>query len=261
MAIITLTTDLGTKDSYLASVKGSIFSQMEDVKVIDISHQIEPFNIQQAAYVLRNCFKDFPIGTIHIISVDDELSVTNEHLAVKAEGHYFIGADNGLFALLLNEVRAENMVKLNIQLSNNCMTFAAKNIFVPAACHLARGGTIEMIGAVIKNSENKKMELQAVLQSNIIRGSVIYVDGYGNAITNIKKTEFEKIQKGRNFTILFGREDEMITEISSKYTDVATAEKLALFGENNQLQIAINKGMADKLLGLKLYEIIRIEFK
>ena len=105
------------------------------------------------------------------------------------------------------------------------------------------------------------MELNAVLQKDMIRGSVIYVDHYGNAITNINKNAFERIQKGRSFTILFGREDEMITELSKKYTDVSTAEKLALFGENNQLQIAINKGEASKLLGLRLHEIIRIEFK
>ena len=95
----------------------------------------------------------------------------------------------------------------------------------------------------------------------MIRGAVIYVDHYGNAITNINRKEFERIRKGREFIILFGREDEMITKISEKYNDVSTAEKLALFGENNQLQIAINKGEANKLLGLNLHEIIRIEFK
>ena len=146
MAIITLTTDLGTTDSYLASVKRAIYSQLEDVEIVDISNYIEPFNIQQAAYILRNCFKDFPVGTVHIISVDDELSITSEHLAVKVNGHYFVGADNGLFSLLFNEVKPEKIVKLNISLTSNCMTFAAKNIFVPPACHLARGGTMEIIG-------------------------------------------------------------------------------------------------------------------
>lgn len=261
MAIITLTTDLGATDSYLASVKAAIYSQLESVNIVDISHHIEPFNIQQAAYVLRNCFKDFPIGTVHIISVDDELSINNEHLAVKAEGHYFIGADNGFFSLLLNKMQAEKIVKLNIALATDCMTFAAKNIFVPAACHLSRGGTMEIIGVVINDFEVKKMELKPVLQENIIRGSVVYVDSYGNAVTNISKVEFERIQKGRIFTILFGREDEMITSLSSQYRDVPVADKLALFGENNQLQIAINKGRASKLLGLKLHEVIRIEFK
>ena len=113
MAIITLTTDLGTKDSYLASVKGSIYSQLEDAKIVDISNDIELFNIQQATFVLRNCFQSFPKGTVHIISVDDELSVENEHLVVKANGHYFIGTDNGIFSLLLTEMKAEKIIQLN----------------------------------------------------------------------------------------------------------------------------------------------------
>jgi len=261
MSIITLTSDLGTKDSYLASVKGSIYSQLETAKIVDITNDIAPFNIQQAAYVLRNCFKDFPHGTIHIISVDDELSIKNEHLAVKANGHYFIGADNGLFSLLLNEMKAEKIVKLNISQTTNCMTFATKNIFVPAACHLARGGTMEIIGTEIADFEVKRTELKAVIEKDMIRGAVIYVDSYGNATTNISKEVFKSVQKGRSFSILFGREDEKITNISLKYKEVPPSEKLAIFGENNFLQIAINQGRANKLLGLKLHEIIRIEFR
>jgi len=261
MSIITLTSDLGTKDSYLASVKGSIYSQLETAKIVDITNDIAPFNIQQAAYVLRNCFKDFPHGTIHIISVDDELSIKNEHLAVKANGHYFIAADNGLFSLLLNEVKAEKIVRLNISQTTNCMTFATKNIFVPAACHLARGGTMEIIGTEVTDFEIKRTELKAVIEKDMIRGAVIYVDSYGNATTNISKEVFEAVQRGRSFSILFGREDEQITNISSKYKEVPQSEKLAIFGENNLLQIAINQGKANKLLGLKLHEIIRIEFR
>ena len=113
----------------------------------------------------------------------------------------------------------------------------------------------------IPDFEVQKMELKAVIQADMIRGVVVYVDNYGNATTNIRKSEFERIQKGRSFEILFGREDEKITEISSKYKDVSVPEKLALFGENNLLQIAINKGKASSLLGLKIHEVVRIEFK
>ena len=261
MAIITLTTDLGTKNSYLASVKGAIYSQIENVKIVDISNDIIPFNIQEASFVLRNCFKDFPIGTVHIISVDDELTINNEHIAVKANGHYFVGPDNGLFSLLLNETKAERIVKLNITQTTNCTTFATKNIFVPAACHLARGGTMEIIGSEIEDFETKRMELKPVFKENILRGAIIFADSYGNVITNISRKEFTQHKKGQNFTILFGREDEIITKISNKYKDVPIAEKLAIFGENDLLQIAINQGKANKLLGLKLHEIIRIEFK
>ena len=261
MAIITLTTDLGTKDGYLASVKGSIYSQLENAKIVDITNNIELFNIQQAAFVLQNCFKDFPAGTVHIVSVDEELSLSNEHIVVKAHGHFFIGADNGLFSLLFNTLKVDKIVRLNISLTTDCMTFATKNIFAQAACHLARGGTMEIIGTEINDFSVKKMELKAVLQKDMIRGLVIYVDGYGNAIVNISKEEFERVQKGRNFEILFGREDEKITAISKKYQDVSVPEKLALFGENNLLQIAINKGKASSLLGLKIHEVVRIEFK
>ena len=261
MAIITITSDLGSKDSYLASVKGSIYSQLESAKIVDVTHDIAPFNIQQAAYVLRNCFKDFPRGTIHIISIDDELTMKNEHVAVQANGHYFIGADNGLFSLLLHEMKAERIVRLNISQSTNCMTFATKNIFVPAACHLARGGTMEIIGTEVADFEVKSIELKAVIEKDIIRGVVIYVDKYGNSTTNISKDVFEDALRGRNFSILFGREDEQITTISLKYKEVGFGEKLAIFGENNLLQIAMNQGEANKLLGLNLHEIIRIEFQ
>lgn len=261
MAIITLTTDLGSKDSYLASVKGAIYSQIEDVNIVDITNQISPFNIQEAAFILRDCFKDFPQGTIHIVSVNDELTVENEHLAVKANGHYFIGSDNGLFSLLLNEIKPEEIVNLNITQTTDCTTFAAKNIFVSAACHLARGGTMEIIGTKIPEFNINKMELKPVFNNNIIRGSVIFVDNYGNAISNITKNEFLQHKKGQNFAVLFGREDERISKISTRYKDVPIAEKLAIFGENGLLQIAINQGEANKLLGLRIHEVIRIEFK
>ena len=261
MQIITLTTDLGTKDSYVATIKGAIYSEISDVKVIDISNTIDPFNIHQAAYVLRSCYEDFPDGTIHIISVDDELTINNEHLVVKSNNHYFIGSDNGLFSLLINKSNPEKIIQLNLNQKSDCTTFAAKNVFVPAACHLSRGGTMEILGKEIENFKIHKMELNSVFNNNILKGAIIYVDNYGNAITNIKKTEFEQIRKGRSFTILFGRENEIITELSQKYKDVPVAEKLALFGENNRLQISINKGKANKLLGLKINEVLRIEFK
>ena len=111
MAIITLTTDLGTKDNYVALLKAALLTENPDIKIIDISHEIEPFNIQEAAYIIRNCYKEFPLGSIHIITVDDELSLDNEHVAVKVNGHFFISADNGIFSLLLTEIKPEEIVQ------------------------------------------------------------------------------------------------------------------------------------------------------
>ena len=261
MSIITLTTDLGINDSYLASVKGSIYSELNNVRIVDISNNINKYDIQQAAYIVNSCYSDFPKNTIHIISVNDELSISNEHLAVKAFGHYFIGADNGIFSLLFHEINPDKIVKLNLSLTTNSLTFSCKNIFVRAACHLARGGTLEVIGTPVTEFSNKKLQLKPVLQTDTIRGAVIYIDSYGNTVTNISKSVFEKVRRDRKFEILFGREEEKISVISKQYNEVLLSEKIAIFGENNLLQIAINQGNANKLLGIKMHEIIRIEFK
>ena len=261
MKIITITSDLGNKGSYLASLKGSIYSQIDNVRIVDIDNEIDPFNIQQGAFILQNCYKNFPKGTIHIISIDDELSINNEHIAAYIDGHFFIGADNGFFSLFLTNIAPDKIVKLNITQTSDVMTFAAKNIFSIAACHLARGGTMEIIGTKVEKLENIKSKLSPIVKKDLLQGSVIFTDIYGNAITNITKDIFNNACKGRSFSILFGREDETISVISNKYKDVPLAEKLALFTESNYLQIAINQGKASELLGLSMYEIIRIEFK
>ena len=261
MAIITLTTDLGNKDHYVASLKALILSENPDATIIDISHNIEPFNIQQASYILRNCYQNFPKGSIHIIGVDDELSLNNEHVAVELNGHFFIGADNGLFSLLINEVRPDKIVQLNITQKTNVLTFPTKDILAIAACHIARGGTLEIIGKTVEDFDVKKQDLKPVIEKNLIKGLIVYVDNYGNANTNISKSLFNQEIKDREFIILFGREDEVIRKIRNKYKEVPIAEKLAIFNNNNMLQIAINQGRANKLLGLKFHDIIRIEFK
>jgi len=114
MPIITLTSDLGLKDYYVASVQGAILSQIPEVNIVDITHSIEAFNISQTAYVIRNCYKNFPTGSIHILGVDSELSLENSHLAVFAGGHYFIGTDNGTFSLLFDELKPDKIENLEI---------------------------------------------------------------------------------------------------------------------------------------------------
>jgi len=267
MPIITLTTDLGLKDHYVASVKGAILSQIPDINIVDITHNIDAFNISQTAYVIRNCYKDFPAGSIHILGVDAELSIDNSHLAVFAGGHYFIGTDNGTFPLLFDELKAEKIVQLNISQNTDSLTFPIKDVFVIAACHIARGGTLEIIGKEIAAFKEIKSELKPVTEhdintnNDIIKGAVVYIDTYGNATTNISKDLFEQVKKGRDFVILFGREDERISKLREKYKDANKGEKLAIFSVNGMLEIAQNKGRATDLLGLKIHDYVRIEFK
>jgi len=265
MKIITLTTDMGLKDYYVASVKGSILSELADVNIIDISHQIASFDIAQASFVIKNCYKDFPKGTIHIISISPGNSDETKHLLVENSGHYFIGADNGIFSLLF-EKQPDNIFELTIKEESNSQCFPTKNVFAKAACHIARGGTPEVIGRRVETYKKRQL-FRATVEENVIKGTVAYIDGYGNIITNISKDVFSEVGKGREFRIYLTRAGYMISKIHKQYSDVPEGEKVALFSSSGNLEIAINKGVegsgggANKLFGLKMNDTITIEFK
>ncbi len=260
MSIITLTTDLGLNDHYVASVKANILRQIPEAKIVDITHLVSPFNISHAGYVVKNCYKEFPPKSIHIIGVETELKEKTCHLAVYADNHYFIGAENGIFSLIL-DVKPDEIVELNIDQDSDSITFPTKNIFTKAACHIYRGGKLNLIGKPKNNFSIEKSIFHASFDQNTIRGSVIHIDSYGNALTNINKELFNKIRKERNFSINLGSKGHYkISEINTNYSLVAQGEVVALFISNNQLEIAINKGSAKNLMGLSVNDIVRIEF-
>lgn len=257
MAIITLTTDLGHKDFYQAVLKGSILSQFPDANLIDITHDIPAFNILQAAFVLKNAFHYFPKSTVHLIGIDSVFDENARYLALKYSDHYFVGSDNGLFSLLFDENPSE-IVELTILQDLKLLHFPLSDILAKAAAHLAKGGTLAEIGLPVQTIK-EKISLNPVIEQNMIRGSVIYIDSFQNVITNINKSIFTEVQRKRNFTLFF-RRNESISELSWHYNEVPEGEKLCLFGISNHLEIAINKGNASGLLGLKLGDIVRIEF-
>ena len=259
MSIITLTTDLGLKDYYVAGIKGHILSQLPDANIVDISHEIPVFNISVAAFCLKNCYHDFPKGSIHIIGVSPEANEFTRHVVIKHQNHYFIGADNGMFSLLFDEI-PKVIFDLNIISNEEKRTFPTKDIFVPAACHIGRGGTLELIGTKIEGL-TERTNFQPVIEDDVIRGMAMYIDSYGNVTTNITKSLIKLVGKNRDFSIVFRRSDYNIHELKFNYSEVPEGEKLALFSTNNHLEIAINKGNASKLFGIKLSDTIRIEFK
>ena len=258
MAIVTLTTDLGLKDHYVGVVKGNLLKLCPNLQIIDISHEIKPFNILEAAFTLKNSFQEFPEGTIHILGVNPDSGADSAHLAVAYKGHYFIGADNGIFSLILED-KAEKIIALNIQQNPDSISFPTKDIYAKAAAHLVKGGTLEMIGQT-KEHINERTLFQAVSIENIIKGMVIYIDHYGNILTNIDEPFFKAFGRGRDFSIVFRHGDYNINQISKAYNDVPEGEKLALFSSSNLLEIAMNKGNASRLLGLQELDSIRIEF-
>lgn len=257
MAVITLTTDLGYKDFYQAALKGSILSILPNVNIIDITHSISAFNISQAAFVLKNAYHYFPKGTVHLIGIDCVYNENTRYLAVEYKGHFFVGSDNGIFSLIFDESPKE-MVEINIIQDLKFLHFPLTDIFAKACCRIAAGNALNSIGIPVTRLK-EKTNLSPVIDKDIIRGSVVYIDSFQNVITNISKDLFTRIQGNRKFRLSFKR-GETIADLSWHYNDVPEGEKLCLFGISNNLEIAINKGNASGLLGLNLNDIITIEF-
>jgi len=276
MPIVTLMTDFGNKDYAVAAVKGAILSTVENPQIVDISHEIEPYNATQAAYVIKNAYKTFPKGSIHIIGVDSEKNPENQHLAMLFDGHYFICADNGIFSMIKGEFKSDKIVAINIhdQMPSNYPVLEA---FVWVAAHLSRKGTLEVVGKPIEKIKEIK-ELRPVVnpQGDQIVGAVIYVDNYGNVITNITRKRFHEVGKSRAFTI-FAR-NVKFRKVYESYSDAIDfsspkekrdedGKKIALFNDADHLELAIYKsnpqtvGSAQSLFGLEYRESVTVKFE
>lgn len=275
MAIITLTTDFGEKDHFAGAIKGAIFSELSDATIVDISHSISPFNISEAAYIILNAYSSFPKGTIHIVGIDSELSPENKHIAVKLDDHYFICANNGIMSMICAEIAPEKIVEINIH-DKIETSFPVLDVFVKAACHIARGGTLEIIGKVINTIKPIKNLVPFVNdEKNQIIGTVIYIDNYGNVVTNIKRKFFETIQKTRQFEI--SARNHKFNKILNKYSDIVNfnideakrndeGKGMVVFNSAGYLEIAVYKsncdtvGSASTLMGLKTMDTVTVNF-
>lgn len=251
MAIITLTTDLGLKDHYIGSIKGSILSRFPEAAIIDISHQVPTYNIQDAAYIIKNAYPNFPKGSIHIIGIKAEQTSQSSHVIVFSDGHYFISADNGIFSFL------DSAIEKIIELPASISTFPTRDVFAVAATAMAKGVKMEELGKT-KESLLERMPFRAATMDDMIRGTVEYIDSYGNVMCNITQTLFNQVGKGREFKIEFARYE--ILKISKTYNDVPEGEILALFNSANQLEISMNSDRANSMLNLKLNDSITIRF-
>lgn len=257
MPVITLTTDLGLKDHYVAAVKGYLLAQAIGANIADISHQIPPFNLAEASFILGNCYREFPSGTIHLVSVESNSDNSENFILVKSGEHLFILRDNGLISLVLKD-EPELVIKLDLGEQSHS-NFPLREIMAPAACRLLKGAKPEELGERW-NDFDRKAHLSPIIQRDLVRGTVIYIDNYGNAITNIRLEHIERVRKERRFAMYFSRND-TFTEFNTHYAEVPEGEKLCLFNSTGHLEIAINKGNASGLLGLEAGRTILIEFQ
>ena len=274
MSIITLISDFGYKDHYVGALKGKIVSQFLEATIVDISHEIDYFNVFEASYVMEASYKNFPKNTVHIICVNAERMNGAEHIVMQWEDQYFITADNGILNILTQKKKAQKIAVINIH--DRLTDTSNMNVFATVAIHLAKGGNINVIGKEIESL--KEIHTTSIMVSESmdeIKGNIIYIDNFGNCVTNISKKVYDEIAKNRNFEIKF--KNKTITRINSKYSDFKTTptktlkdfegEYLALFNEAGYLEIAIYNGnpetvgSAESLLGLKFRDNVSIKFK
>lgn len=255
MAIVTLTSDFGLKDHFVASVKGAMLSAIPGVNIVDISHLIAPFDLQQAAFTLGHAWKQFPEGTIHVVCVGASPTTRFNHIAFRLKGHYFIGSDNGIFSLF-SEEQPDLIVEI-CKAGDEPTSFPALDVYVPFAAAIASGLALETLGEKV-NGVAQLIRPRHFPEDDVIKGNVVHIDSMGNLVTDIRRSEFNRIGRGRAFSIgLIGDE---ITTLSRRYSDVDEGDKLALFNSDDVLEIAINQGKANQLLNMRLNAVIRITF-
>jgi len=247
--------DFGHRDAYVAAIKAKFFSLNPSIAVIDISHEIEPYNIAHAAFVLRSVFKDFPLGTVHLAAVNTHSSPDENFLAVKLEGHFFIGADNGVFSLL-----SDKTPELIIELTKGdeyFPSFPEKTMLAAAAIALASGKAITELGKPITNIR-QMLNRQVRVTKTSITGHVAHIDHYGNLICTISKEVFEQARNARPYTISFAKEH--FDSLSETYKSGEHGDCIVFFNSYQALEIAICQGNAAELLGLMLDSPVTIQF-
>ncbi len=272
LKLLTLTSDLGLNDHYVASIKGSILKSDPEVQIIDLSHDIVPFDTSHGAFVLRSCYKNFPTGTVHVIAIDTEPIVNfggsdgSFPCIMEIDKQYIISNDNGFFGTFLGERKPDNLWRIDDVLSNpKLFKFPSKSMLVPAAIQILNGKKPEAFCSEQIRFKRAFSSI-SIVEKNLIIGNIVHLDSYGNAITNIDIELFERVGDNHPFTIVFSRKEYYIDQISNTYNEVAPGERLALFNENGLLEIAINRGAnqgnggAEKLLGFKKGDQVRIEF-
>lgn len=262
MPIVTFTTDFGAESSDLALLKGAILREVPGAQLIDITHSVRKFDIVEAAFHVRKVLPHFPPGTVHVVGVRSAATADAPHRVVTMQKNHVIAADTGLFSLI---GEAERIVDLAPAANRqSTATFPELTCFVPAAIHLAKGGAIGHLGPDAASVMEAKAKVPRLLEDSII-GEVIYVDGYGNAITNISREVLEAAAGSKPITIRLRSTRMEIKRIHNAYADVPVGERVAVFNHMGLLEIAMNNhqvpgghGGADSLLGLSRGTAIRI---
>jgi len=259
--IITLLTDFGTKDPYVASMKGVILRINPKCTLVDITHQVSPHNIKEGAFLLANVYCFFPKGTIHLSVVDPEVGGLRKPILIVTKDYFFVGPDNGLFSLALRKEKVRKVIVLtNPQyfLPNVSATFHGRDIFAPVAGHLSLGLRPGAFG----NKLDKWVELdfeKPKIEGEKLVGEILHVESFGNLISNIDEKEFSHFTRGHPFLIRIG--EKTIRSFKKGYWKGKKNEPIALFGSGGFLEISVREGNAQKMLKAKRGDRVIVEIR
>jgi S-adenosylmethionine hydrolase len=253
--IISLLTDFGLKDPYAAEIKAVILGICPNAHIIDISHLIEKFNVRMGAFVLASASSYFPKGTIHVVVVDPGVGTRRRALLVETEEAFYVGPDNGVLMLAAKRQKikhAYNITNKRYMLPKVSHTFHGRDIFAPAAAHLAKSITPDNLGPEIKDYLVPEFAEPRLSQSELT-GQVLHIDDFGNIVTNISKNDLEKIDaaEGSKLRIKLGKKVIAI-RFGSAYGEVKAKTALALIGSHDFLEITVNQSSASKRFKSKI---------
>jgi len=264
--IITLLTDFGLCDNFVGVVKGVILSINAKVDIVDISHTVMPGDVFQGAFLLLSSYKYFPVGTIHLVVVDPGVGSERKAIIAKTRRYYFVGPDNGVLSLALKaEGEAVDVVSITNRkffLKPVSRTFHGRDIFAPAAAYLSRGRGITEFGPLQKSYKSLKFPQPEIISppagkgKKILQGRIIYIDRFGNLITNIQEEFFRKFVGTRKFRIYL--KNKVMDRISNSYMDAEKSKPLAIFGSFTNLEISVSRGSARDYFGAKVGLGVRI---
>jgi S-adenosylmethionine hydrolase len=254
VAIITLTTDLGSKSHYLSIIKGMLLSSASRPDIVDISHDCEPFDIIESAYVFKLVYDYFPENTIHIFSIDYNSAQQGRILCAKHRNHYFIFPDNGALSLVFSEVGIAVWEVAKTPLP----PFAIASILVKAAIQLMQNDyKLDQLFNQL-DKFHKVGAIKPVVTDNKLIGTILFNDSYGNAHTNISKEEFEKFTSNKKFRINLSRH-EWIEEVNTSFAHTKGGDSVGKFNNKDLLMIGVNRGKATQLLNLTKNKTISID--
>lgn len=273
MSVITLTSDFGNCDYRVPAIKGKIISGNPEALLIDITHEIPAYDLNETAYILRRCYRNFPKGSVHIVAVDCLFHPQRRNLIYSINEHYFLAADNGVMSLIHPDLAPENIYEITYNNRfDDVVDFVPTDIFVPTALHLIQGGLPEVVGRKIQDSV-KLSYLRAVVRDKFIIGEVTHIDCFGNLVTNISKNKFEEMQRVYpHYTVRF--RNLSLSKIVKDYAEFIPdwnqeaahhGKRAAVFNDAGYLELIIYKGSknngASKLFGMKVGERVFVEFQ